>query len=494
MHPLHQYIRVLGAQGIALVASMVSFSLLGRLLGPEGYGTYALLRATGEFALFLAVAWTSAAVVRYGAEEFQREGGLRKTFWARASVLLVTLAVTFIALAATGPLWQGLVRVQVGRYWLTIYVICFVLAMTAQEFVSYLLQAAGEMNGYAILRILSVLIWLACVIALMFLPSDNKALLAFNLSVGASLAVTIVCSAVFFKRAWLAPIALDRTTLRRLLKFSAPVFVAVLGGYLVRWVDTWAIGIYRTREDVGLYQAAYNMMSFVRMAEESFITVANPLLVGILLAGNQQRIRSMLERFLPQMHFFWCLALIFVMLGAEPVIAVLLGPAFQQASLYFVLLCTGLSIGVMNSLLTPLLNALEWTRQAAVINLGLGIVNLGLDVVLVPRFGTIGAAIASVVVFSLSGLLFHGLVSFSLGRGSWRWLWVTAPVFAAGLALAVFESGALRYMLVAVSIVSLVALNKILGTFSLEDLDILPTQGLSVPYRRILRRVYTLLS
>jgi len=78
--------------GVVLLA-LASIPLVTRLLGTESYGKFSVFLMVAQLMIYAFVSWTSGSVVRYGKEEFVKEGKINKVFWARSLILAVCFLI-----------------------------------------------------------------------------------------------------------------------------------------------------------------------------------------------------------------------------------------------------------------------------------------------------------------------------------------------------------------------------------------------------------------
>ena len=94
------YLSLVGFQIGSAVFSFASVWLITRYLGSTGYGGVVAVIAASQVAQVM-VNWTSAAVVRFGVDEFVENATIARTFWVRSIILVINLAV----ILAISPFW-----------------------------------------------------------------------------------------------------------------------------------------------------------------------------------------------------------------------------------------------------------------------------------------------------------------------------------------------------------------------------------------------------
>ena len=87
---------VLGGRVIGLPLAFLAAVLATRVLGNEGYGTLSLFFLVSQLFFLFGINWTSAAVIRYGKEEFIESDKINRTFWARNTLLIPSLFISLL--------------------------------------------------------------------------------------------------------------------------------------------------------------------------------------------------------------------------------------------------------------------------------------------------------------------------------------------------------------------------------------------------------------
>lgn len=170
--------------------------------------------------------------------------------------------------------------------------------------------------------------------------------------------------------------------------------------FLAGTLDVFMLGIMATKDDAGLYGVAFKLSSLISFTLYSINAIAAPKMAELYYAGEIARFRALVKSTTG-----------LVVLGALPIALVLLvfpsrllglfGAEFELARVCLLLLCIGQCI---NALCGPVGLIMNMTgHQKAMQNLLVlaTLVNILLNIILIPRLGIEGAALGSVVAFSI---------------------------------------------------------------------------------------------
>jgi O-antigen/teichoic acid export membrane protein len=229
-----------------------------------------------------------------------------------------------------------------------------------------------------------------------------------------------------------------------LIRFSANQWGASLAGVGLLWADTLLLGLWRPPADVAVYSIATRTVLFGMM----FI-----LPIGIAFQPQIGRLYALSDHAgLDRMYGFatkWstiagCPPLMFLTLFALPIVTLLYGPAYARGAWPLALLAIGQTV---NAATGPCGHVVTMIGRADLVlknSLIALVLNVLLNVVLIPPYGMVGAGLAwgiSIVIWNLIRLWQVYRVLGMQPFGDW-----SRPV---GLALTVFvlTSAGLRVLL-----------------------------------------------
>ena len=189
----------------------------------------------------------------------------------------------------------------------------------------------------------------------------------------------------------------DAEARKELLAFSLPLFATALLSTVVLWSDTLLLGYFKTSDVVGLYNAATPLARFVSDPLSLMILIYTPVVTGLysrnLMAElNRSYVISTKWIVSLTLPFFLVLCLF-----PEAVVMLFFGPTYIAAAPALRILAIGFIIanffGPNQSLILAIGDSryIMWTALAGVV------CSLGLNLLLIPRFGLLGAAITMAV-------------------------------------------------------------------------------------------------
>jgi O-antigen/teichoic acid export membrane protein len=374
-----------GSAGLLLVL----FIIAGRTLGDVEFG---------KFSFALALGTIFETLMDFGLHQVTIRAVARDRSQATA-LLHHTLGIKLIW--ATGALIALVATATILRSEWDVRLACYLLGGSL-VLRSYMLTIRGVLQG------LERFGWDSFVVV-----ADRAILLVFGviaLAAGGglrSLAIAFVLARAtalalsgWMTHARLGGIGLrfDRTIWRELQTTALPLgfFLVVLNLYA--YVDGVMLGVMRTDVETGLYTAAYRVYEGLSYAPSVIAAVLAPRLSA--LYGGERADRAAHRRLaLLGLAGSTALALVFGVIAyrfATPLMTLLFGEDFAPAAAPFRILCLGLgfvfAIWVLHAI------AISVNRERLLLTTGIVglVVNVGLNLYLIPHNGASGAALATV--------------------------------------------------------------------------------------------------
>lgn len=386
---------LLAERGARLLAGLVVAVLCARILGPEGYGLYTYALSLVALFSFLGQAGLEQILVR----ELVRRSAVPEPTLAAAFLLRAAGAVGTAVLAV---LTAGATSSTELPATLLVSLLALSGLLQASHVLDAWLQAQRAFRPSAAVKTTSAIVAALARVAAALSPAP---LLALAL---VSLAEAALTGALLWRAATQRGLQVrhsfhtfDREELRRLWLLARPMLISSFAVALYARGDVFLLGQLSTRSEVGQYSAATSLSEVFYVLPIALMTAASPRLTALHQADPQGFRRECLKlvRYSSIAGFTLAIA---VSLLSSKIVALIYGPAFTRAPAM-------LAIHTWSTWMVFISVASEpWY-----LNLGLqryyvgktaiaAAVNLILNVFLIPRYGGVGAAIATVASYALS--------------------------------------------------------------------------------------------
>ncbi|MHB8159383.1 MAG: flippase [Thermoleophilia bacterium] len=375
------------SQFIRAAIGFIFFLFLARRLGPGNYGKYVFAFSLAEIFSILG----DIGLHEYSIREMARRPELLRQRLAGILVLKTLLSSTSaIIMLAILPL-MGKDRST------SLAVVAFALAQIGYSWFygsTIAFAARQDMHIQASLWLMEKVLFAAAGVVVIIAGRGFVAVALSNTFVqffGGVIAVGI---------AWrkYGPFArrLERDQWGGYLKAALP-FGLIVAFYLVYFrIDSVMISFFRGDDEVGQYGAAYNLVSALLFLPAGLVAALFPRLAGAFNSPEdnldwpfQRAARWLLALSLPMAVGIWLLA--------EPLILALLQDTYLPAATAFAILGWTLPVWFITFLQGNLLTIIERQKAVAVVGLANMILNIGMNLVVIPRFGFTGAAVTTLI-------------------------------------------------------------------------------------------------
>jgi len=233
-----------------------------------------------------------------------------------------------------------------------------------------------------------------------------------------SFVIALLVSWVLFRHiAKLSLSGFDSNIARMLFKFGIPMAVAGGAAMVFSWADSFIIGVFLDVENVGFYSAAVSLYIFLGGIVGALATALFPAFSTIEAVRDKKMMREVINRSLKYTIYLILPASFGLFMLSGPTIRILFGGDFYSAVLPLQILVFGslfLAVSrICYSFIAGTGDPASYTRYM----IFSGIINIILNVILIPLYGLVGAAIATTISLFILFLLTIVFVHKRIGIG-----------------------------------------------------------------------------
>lgn len=403
--------------GVGLAASIV----VARSLGPSAKGTYDLVLATATL-LALVLGFSMPSGVTFAVA--RRIAAPRPLLWW---ILGIGLAQAIVAAVIVATLSPGVSATLLGSagsdgaFRITLPLLvglgCIAPSLRAILIGEQRVALASWLDVAGRTLTLGTLV----AVALLATQGPSASALVAATALGATAAAVLYLPGVLrAARARGQVVRRSRWTtrgagLRTVIRFAMPSYGANVMQYLNYRLDLFIVAYFRDLREVGLYALATTLTQLIWLVSNAVATaVFARVSTAAEAPGDAARRTAALSRGVLAIQIVLACALALL---AKPLLLVLYGSAFEPAAAAVWLLLPGVAVfGTVGVLAAhhagigrPGLNLLVSASSLAV--------TVGLDLVLIPRFGMYGAALASTAAYASAAVVMTLLFRRATGVG-----------------------------------------------------------------------------
>ena len=189
---------------------------------------------------------------------------------------------------------------------------------------------------------------------------------------------------------------LEIRSYENLLKISIPLMFAQSVQFIIAWTDKLMLGSMSTSEEVGIYHTAFKLSMFAAVALMSINSIASPKFAEMYAKNDMKGLRKIVRQS-TKMIFWTSVPLVIIFFMFPEFLLGLFGEEFKVGVNAFILLSCGKLFSSFSGSVGNILQMTGNQNILAKILLFAAILNIVLNLYLIPKYGIDGAALASVI-------------------------------------------------------------------------------------------------
>ena len=391
----------LGGRVAVMLLGFISFPLFTRVFSVADYGNINLIVNTVLLLTVVSKFGFQHAVQRYYPESASSHDptALRRyyatLFYGTALIALV------LSLAFIGSVFFGFGHFLGITATSTLLIACaLVMVRSLRSMQMNLMQMENKTKLYNGMDILQKAATTALIVLLLFFW--RKSVFAFFLGlVVVEGAILLQYMPVLARRKLVSPGMFDSAFLRGALAFSFPLMIAEISWVVLDSGDRFFIQHYLGAQSLGFYAAAYGIAIYLQDVMMVPLQLSLfPICMKLWNSEGKQATQEFLSRSLDQFMLAAVLVVSVAIVTSRDVIVVLASKKFQEAHTLLPFLVIGLVLSAVTIYFRPGLLIHKRASKIAAATFYASILNIALNVVLLPRIGLIGAAIATAVSYA----------------------------------------------------------------------------------------------
>lgn len=407
---------------ISLVTASFSHLLLrivlGKELGPSGLGLYTLVFTIYMFGMQFAAFGIGAALTKYIAQYHDDLPKIREYVTSGVLGSMVSGTVFGVILY----LLSGVISIQFFHSpemtdLLKLTAFCFPF-IAMQKVVIGALNGMRKMKWFAgvnIIQNVSVMV-VSIVLVMLFDMGVRGAVIGYvvpTILMGV-LSLALIRENVSIKMGIL------RIALSEISLFGFYVVLANSIGIINTQIDSLMIGHFMSTTDVGYYAVAVLFMQAITLLPQAVQRVTNPSIATYYGKKDYVNIRNLIKGTMFKISVITIVIALFLAFFGEMLIGIIFTKEFLPAYVPLLILLIGYSIYAVFVSIGTCLSSIGKINIVFRISLLCAILNTLLNIILIPRFGLLGAASAtsiSLVFTTLINMYFVRKYTFTCGQG-----------------------------------------------------------------------------
>lgn len=384
-----------GCGGVAVI-------LLARLLDPNGYGLLFLTLSVVGIAKLFAKLGLPESAARYISEYKERDSD-QISHIIRISFMYLLCFVSIVSIFML--IGHQFIAERLGEPELAPFLLLGVLFLFFTVLSGYtrsILQAFESMRFAAIIKIIQGVGKLVFAVGLVILGLGAiGGLGGYVLKEFFAFVFGIIIIYSQYYRIFEGGSEMERGLKRRIAEYSIPLTMTQAADRLSGRIDTLLVGFFLNPAAVSFYVVSGQIISFIQTPVSALGFTISPTFGAEKAAGNLESAARLYETSLVHSLLLYTPAAAGIILVADPLVRLVFGLGYIDSVPVLRVLGVYMILSAIMNITSHGLDFLGQARARAIIMGVTSILNFGLNLVLIPLIGVVGAALATIITYSL---------------------------------------------------------------------------------------------
>ncbi|MEH7384302.1 flippase [Bacillus sp. JJ1521] len=386
-------------QFLGIIFGLLLLVLLARFLGDKAYGEYTLITLLPQMLLtFLNLGINSATIYYVSRKEVDINTAFNTNVFTALLLSLIGMIIGVITILLLGD--SKFSEIDPAYLYLILAGLPFMFLMTFLQTVFQGLENFKMFNTILVIQQFSNLLFVAVLIVVFDFHLFGS-LLAFMIG----FAITVVVIFIVFITKYNVTIHIKYFSvpfLKKTIGYGLKAHVSNMMTFLNYRLDLLLVGYFLNLSSVGIYSAALNVGERISIFSQAISSVLLPRVASLDTTEGRNKITTIVTRNLTLFIILLSLVLFFL---SDFVFQLLFGPKYSSSSIILKLLLPGLAVLSIEKVLSNDLAGRgkpELNMYVSFVNV---ILNVILNLILIPPYGIEGAAIASTITYIISFIM-----------------------------------------------------------------------------------------
>lgn len=356
-----------------------------RILGASEYGVFSYaLGLVGFFSIFADVGINSILTREAVQNPERRSHYFATAFWIK----LILLAITGILVISLAPHFS-----KIGAASVLIPIIVFLSIFDGiRELAIAFIRATEKMEIEALIIILTnIAVTAVGFIALFYSPTIKTFTLAYVGGAGVGMLISIIILRKEFAKIF-SHFRIDLVW--PIINAAMPIAFVILASIFMVNTDVLMLGWWRTPQEIGFYTSAQKIFQTLNVLPAILASVFFPTISKLIGQKKNDDVRYLTEKGVTSLLLLCAPMAVGGIILAKPIITLLYGPTYLPATVVFqIFIATAIFFPA--ALIANLVLAYHKQKNVVKYIFLANITNIILGLLLIPRFGIVGASIAT---------------------------------------------------------------------------------------------------
>jgi O-antigen/teichoic acid export membrane protein len=383
---------------VAVIFALVNNLIIGRVYGAEELGVYSTINSFLIIMVMFSLIGSDISILRFIPEHLSKYS-LSSAFSVYKKLLIMVVSTAIIlgivVYSASGFIADDIYKKE---YLTTLFLLTspFILFYAVNNFNIASLRALKEIKLFALFQVLNPLFIFVVLISLTLIDKQQ-----YN-SVYSLFASTLLLASTSSYFIWKIykrsnneqKATVADTRYKTLLGISLPMFLTAAMQVVIAQTGIIMLGMFATMSDVGIYSVSVKLASLTVFTLMPINAIIAPKFSELFHSGDHTELKKIAQK--SSKLIFWSIApfvTVLLIFGVE--ILGLFGESFHLGYTAMIIVIVGQSINALTGSVGYLLNMTGNQKTYNYIVIAGAILNILVNLILIPKYGLNGAAFAS---------------------------------------------------------------------------------------------------
>ena len=373
------------------------YTILIARIGSETFGLYSLGISIISFLIVISLFGFNSGIVRYISYYRTRGDEPRIKGIIKSSLkIAVPLSIFFflILLIFSGFISNSIFHNSDLAFVLRLLAIIIPIGVITEIIFSIFTAFKKIEYKIYIVEVLEKLIRIIAAFILIYIGFTLKAAI-FSYII--SIIVSFLLSAYFLRRVFQFFKTKTRVIemKKELLFYSFPLLFSGVLISIVKWIDIFMVGFFRSISEVGIYNVALSTSYLMVIIPTAIMSLFLPIITENYSKKRYKEIRDISKDVIRWIFILNIIAFIFILTFSKEILRLMFGPEYILGNSSLIILLIGYLIFSFAHVHSNYLIMIKKTRLILFINFVMVLLNIFLNLYLIPLYGIIGGAIAT---------------------------------------------------------------------------------------------------
>jgi len=391
---------VIGANIALLLIGFIRLPILTKGLGATLYGTWSLINVTVTLIVPFALLGLNSAIIRFLAAE-KDKGRIREDFLSACSVVFLSGAAFSILLFLFSDYLATSIFKDIHLSFYVKLASILILFNSIYELILNLFRTQKKIGLYTTINLSRDALLVGLIVLALLLGYKLTGVIT-----AAIISVMLICLVELLISLRQVGFHIPRfSSMRSYLKWGVPLTPNAALVWIIHFSDRYIVNYFLGVTAAGIYSAAYRIGEYASFTLVAMSTVLYPTIIKSYEEGNLSETRKYLKYSLKYFMIIAIPSAFGLSILAKPILSILTTPEFitGTTTVPFVAF-SGILLGLYQICLYTIYIANKTYLTVSLLGTSAAL-NIILNIILIPRMGIVGAAVATLIAYGVLGIL-----------------------------------------------------------------------------------------